>query len=944
MPTLKQSLIKIIATASIVLVASPIIFTSIVKAVQTYNINTQVVGSGTVTPGGSFVANYGDTVNFIITPDAGNFIDFVLINGSNIGHPSSFPMKITSNLSITVSFLPIPSSLTIDASAGAGGTITPNGAIVQNFQGNQTFTITPDNGFHIDNVSVDGFNLGAINTYTFTNIVKNHTINTTFVADLPITYFDVAASASAGGTVSPSGIVRVPSGGNQFFNITPDPGYKVVDVVVDGVSKGPFFVYNIFNVTTNRTISAVFAPTSYVITATAGTNGSITPAGINNVPSGQSKTFTITPDQNYAIADVMVDEISMGPLASYTFNNVNGSHTIEAIFTINSNGIFSSAGVGGVISPAGQVNVNHGANQTFTIIPDLGYSIVDVLVDGVSTGAVSTYTFTNVIGAHAINASFVANSYSITASAGLGGSISPTGTAQINYGSSQTYIITPDIGYHIQDVLVDNISQGAISGFIFPNVTSPHSIEAVFANDITFNIEALPGPNGNISPPGITAVNLGNIQMFNIIPNAGYSIQDVLVDGISVGPINKYFFTNVTASHTISASFAINSYNLTATASAGGTISPLGVTVVNYGGNQTYTIAPDVGQNILDVLVDGTSIGAVNNYTFTNVTSPHTIEAVFSIVTNGIVSSATIGGTITPTGATAVNYGASQNFVIIPDLGYHVQDVLVDGVSIGATSTYQFTNVVNTHTIDAVFAIDTFTISAIAGANGMITPSGDSIINFGNNQTYNITPNNGFQVTDVLVDGISVGVVNSYIFNNVTANHTIFASFSPLSSFTLSLNSGWNMISLPVQPIDPLTNQPINHTADSFGKLVGADVIAGWDNATQNYRSHIVNLPINDFALTNGTGFFVHLNTPTNVTITGILQNQTAQNILPGWNLLGWNGGLSTTAQDLGTSLVGADVVVKYDSTTQQWQSHIINLPINNFIINQGDGIFVHKI
>ena len=71
-----------------------------------------------------------------------------------------------------------------------------------------------------------------------------------------------------------------------------------------------------------------------------------------------------------------------------------------------------------------------------------------------------------------------------------------------------------------------------------------------------------------------------------------------------------------------------------------------------------------------------------------------------------------------------VNYGANQTFSHHPGGHYHVADVLVDGVSVGAVTSYTFTNVTANHTIAASFAIDTFTITASAGANGSISPSG----------------------------------------------------------------------------------------------------------------------------------------------------------------------------------------------------------------------------
>ena len=145
---------------------------------------------------------------------------------------------------------------------------------------------------------------------------------------------------------------------------------------------------------------------------------------------------------------------------------------------------------------------------------------------------------------------------------------------------------------------------------------------------------------------------------------------------------------------------------------------------MNYGADQTFTITPSTGYHVADVLVDGVSVGAVTSYTFTNVTANHTIAASFAINTYTITASAGANGTISPAGAVTVNYGADQTFTITPSTGYHVADVLVDGVSVGAVTSYTFTNVTANHTIAASFAIDTYTITASAGANGTISPTG----------------------------------------------------------------------------------------------------------------------------------------------------------------------------------------------------------------------------
>jgi beta-lactamase superfamily II metal-dependent hydrolase len=95
-----------------------------------------------------------------------------------------------------------------------------------------------------------------------------------------------------------------------------------------------------------------------------------------------------------------------------------GSDVSNAVFAVNipTSTIVASAGAGGAISPPGDVAVNNGASQFFAIQPGACYAIADVLVDGVSVGAVPGYEFTNVTVGHTITASFVIQTFTLATS------------------------------------------------------------------------------------------------------------------------------------------------------------------------------------------------------------------------------------------------------------------------------------------------------------------------------------------------------------------------------------------------------------------------------------------------------------------------------------------------------------------------------------------------
>lgn len=324
--------------------------------------------------------------------------------------------------------------------------------------------------------------------------------------------YTISASAGANGSITPGGIYTVTEGSGQTFDIVPEEGYKIEDVLVDGASVGAVSSYTFTNVTADHSLSASFAKiVTYTITASAGSNGSITPAGNNEIIQGYDQTFTITPAANCEIVDVLVDGNSVGPVSSYTFSNVTDNHTITASFALLTNTITASAGSNGTITPAGNVEVIEGFNQTFFITADPGYEIADVLVDGASIGAATRYTFNYVISDHTISVIFVRITHSITASAGSNGSITPAGSVSVNEGEEQTFDISANSGYEIEDVLVDNNSVGAVSSYTFSNVKADHTISASFVPEST-NVSA---------PPFSTTQANGSIRIFPN-PTNGY--------------------------------------------------------------------------------------------------------------------------------------------------------------------------------------------------------------------------------------------------------------------------------------------------------------------------------------------------------------------------------------------------------------------------------------
>jgi hypothetical protein len=255
-------------------------------------------------------------------------------------------------------------------------------------------------------------------------------------------------------------------------------------------------------------------------------------------------------------------------------------------------------------------------NLTLTYTP--GNTTITAQASGYTTG-------------QTILSAYLIDSYSLSTSAGLNGAITPNGTITAMLGTNQIFNITANMGYHISDITLDNISQGAVSSFTLSNITQPHKIVANFAIN-TYNLNVTQTPNGQISP-GTSTSNYGDTPTFTITPNEGYYITDITANGKSA-PVNSssgqtYQFGPVTADGSLTASFTIKKFSIKIAQTANGTISP-GTTTVSYNDSQTFTITPQNGCHIVDVLVNRKSMGPISSYFFQNIQSDNTLSAVFA--------------------------------------------------------------------------------------------------------------------------------------------------------------------------------------------------------------------------------------------------------------------------------------------------------------------------
>jgi len=307
-----------------------------------------------------------------------------------------------------------------------------------------------------------------------------------------------------------------------------------------------------------------------------------------------------------------------------------------------------------------------------------------------------------------------------------------------NIGSnSPTYtLVAADIGYTITVTVTADYCTGSSTSSPTAIITkatqeSPEAPTLLSATTTSITLNIITGCEYRM--------NAGNWQTsttFNdLSPNTTYSFEARMAETAT-------HFASDPSSVAQFSTPLLPTYTITATVNdpTFGTIDPLGETIVEHGGSQTYTIIPNPGTDVtIAIYVNGVMIPEVEDtYTFTNVTADQFIHIVFTTTEYIITATATEGGNISPNGNIPVLEGASQTFTITPNAtpepGYKIIDVLVDGSSVSIVNElgfeYVFENVNDNHTIHAIFeylGIDCYGSEHVSSLRIMPNPANEYI-------------------------------------------------------------------------------------------------------------------------------------------------------------------------------------------------------------------------
>ena len=582
----------------------------------------------------------------------------------------------------------------VTASAGEGGTITPAGQTLVKKGTSKTFDIAPAQGYEIANVTVDGTDLGPISYYTFQRVGVDHTISATFQKAQQsgdVVLFDNDFESVTGESFPFHGwsLKGVNTNGYTWKQQTywnwkdvNDTKHAYISDDWNGGAQDEYLISPAVNLTGKEaTLSFDYGygyygaqNKTYTATVEVSTDGGQTWTALWNFFDSYNgeKSGVVSGRKELAIpAQYAVDGVQ------FAFHYVNPTHETGPLAVDNVKltvpggssdtvTLTTTASDGGTVAPAGQTTYVSGQAVDVTFTPDQGYQLASVKVNGRTasvTGNVLTLTMDQSYAVSAVfekipdvpTVMFENDFESVTGDSfpfhgwTLKG-VNPNGYTWKQY----TYYNWKSLGNDTKHAYISDDWNGGPQDewLISPSVNLSGTRDGVLYFDYAYGIYGIKNKTFTATVEastdgGQTWTPIWNFQdSYTGQETSGYALAgsaevkvpaQYAVDGV------QFAFRYVNTTHD-TAPLAVDNvklmavedgpvaqkYTITATAGEGGSITPAGEVSVKEGASQTFTITASEGYAIVDVLVDGQSVGAVDSYTFENVTANHTIAALFT--------------------------------------------------------------------------------------------------------------------------------------------------------------------------------------------------------------------------------------------------------------------------------------------------------------------------
>lgn len=614
-------------------------------------------------------------------------------------------------------------------------------------------------------------------------------------------YFDVELSCEGSGKFvnyfngrEYGSTVQVPYHNSLYLKFEPSENYYVYDVIVDGVSVGACDRFTFEKITQNHTVYVVFKSYDYSITVKVYRDDLLISSQTGHFILGENKSYSLSNYQGYYIKKILVNGKSKEITNILEFKNISENYVVEIyyekqVFTIT----ITSVDENGVVLNKETREVKYGVSESVSFNEIAGYELIEVWVDGSIFELCPGITFNQVSANHTVKLVYEKLISTITFD------IVGQGTVEIFseddtllklsiidfditafIGEKLIYKFTPSEGFYLKSIVVDDVKQ-TTSPRLSHTISRKQYLVVVTFEINPYELRVNVNGHGQVNHDLFLRKNHGETISYLFTPDEGYFIDSILVNGVNVGNSPVYDIIKIDKNYNIVVNFVKKTYTIIWKNYNGETLKE---TIVSHGDYPEFegTLSRDSEGYVYyqfsgwNTMIDGTGSS------LSNATENTIYYAQFIAKSKQFVIMAMAGehGSISPEGSVYVDIFKNKTFSFIPDSGYHISKIVVDGEIVDIAERYTFENVIKDHSISVQFKRNDFSSIIVSDTNyGEVV--GGKWFESGERATFKINVKQGYEVKSVIVNGNSISVSNNqFIIENVNEDLEIVVSYQKI--------------------------------------------------------------------------------------------------------------------------------------------------------------------
>ncbi len=592
-------------------------------------------------------------------------------------------------------------------------------------------------------------------------------------------------------------------------------------------------------------------PKTYKLTVITTVGGTTSPVpGTYTYNEGTNVQVTAVPDTNYKLAYWGLNGSNVGSINPITVT-MDNNYELTAYFALITYTLTITSTTGGTTNPApGTYTYPSGSYAEVTAIPSANYFFDHWILDGSDAGSsnpLSVYMNAN----HSLQAVFSLINCSLTITASAGGTTSPMpGTYIYSNGSSVLVTALPDANYKFVKWQLNGSDVGSTNPYTLI-MNANYTLHAVF-QQLTYRLTIVSSTGGNTNPgAGVHVYVNGTNVSVDAIPDAYYVLDYWLLDGNNVGSADPIFVL-MTDDHTLQPVFRQVTYDLTISATAGGTTSPApGVHTYNGGTTADATATPNAGYRFDHWILDGSNAGSdVTIHVLMD--NNHDLQAVF-VETHTLVISVSQGGVTSPAvGTYTYDNPTDVEVTAIPNANYRLDHWEFDGDNIGSANPVTV-HVGSSHTLHAVFTLITYTLTIQTTTGGTTNPApGTYTYTVGSSVLVTAAPSSGYVLDVWQLDGANVSSANSYTvtMNSDQTLRAVFKSAPPPPTLSVSIVPPFTTIplgdSVTFSPTISGGTTPYSYQWYLNGNPISGATSSSWTFTPPSSGTYLVYLKVTD--------------------------------------------------------------------------------------------------